>query len=335
MTAQKTATAPLLDVRDLSVVYRRAWGRADVVRAVDHVSFRLDPGETLGLVGESGSGKSTIGRAILGLVPVADGRIMYDGRDISHATRRERRDLSRHLQVVFQDPFGSLNPTRTIGDTLAEPLSVHGLAKGRTAKERIAAMLKRVGMPPETAARYPNQFSGGQRQRIAIARALIMSPNLVVCDEPVSSLDLSIQAQVLNLLRELQDQESLSYLFIAHNLSVVRYLSHRVVVLYQGRVMESGPADVVARDPGHPYTRTLLAAAPVADPALQARRRAERLKARVRNDVPNDPRACPFRQRCPYAIAACAVMPPLAMSKRGTLVACHRMDDPALSAPIS
>jgi ABC-type glutathione transport system ATPase component len=260
---------PLLDVRDLRVEYG---GR----HAVNGVSLRLEPGETLGLVGESGSGKSTIGNAILGLVKPSGGRILFDGEDITHATGRRRRALASQLQVVFQDPYSSLNPSRTIGQTLADPLRP-GFTRSE-ARNRVVELLRRVGLPPAAAARYPAQFSGGQRQRIAIARALVLRPRVVVCDEPTSSLDLSVQAQVLNLLLELQEQLGLSYLFVSHDIGVVRHMAHRVAVLLDGRVVEQGPVEVVTENPTHPYTQALLDATPVPNPRLQATRRQLRFR---------------------------------------------------------
>jgi peptide/nickel transport system ATP-binding protein len=268
-----TGSRWLLEVSDLSVSYRtRRRGRE--VTAVDRVSLDVGENETVGLVGESGSGKTTISRAVLGLTQAGSGTVRFEGEDITRAGRSRRRELSRHLQVVFQDPYGSLSPTRTVGQTLAEPLLAHHLADAREANSQVAAMLQRVGLPADVVGRFPGEFSGGQRQRIAIARALMPSPRLVICDEPVSALDLSVQAQVLNLLRSLQREYRLSYLFIAHNLAVVRHMSHRIVVLYHGQIMEQGPAQAVYDSPGHPYTRALLEAVPEADPALQAARRA-------------------------------------------------------------
>jgi ABC-type glutathione transport system ATPase component len=270
--------ARLLDVRELTVDYRAA-RRGKPVRALDSVSLAIGAGETLGLVGESGSGKSTLARAILGLTPVHSGTIEFDGRDITRATRRERQALSADIQVVFQDPYSSLNPARTIRQTLAEPLGVHERLSRPETFERVGAMLGRVGLPADAGDHYPRHFSGGQRQRIAIARALMLSPRLIILDEAVSALDLSVQAQILNLLLELQEELSLSYLFISHDLSVVRHVSHRVAVLYRGQLVESGPTDVVCQRPDHTYTRELLASAPLPDPAAQRARRAERLAA--------------------------------------------------------
>jgi peptide/nickel transport system ATP-binding protein len=279
-----SAEPPILLVEDLRVDF--AQGRGKVFHALKGVGFTIARGETVGLVGESGSGKTTIGKVILGQVPATSGRIVYDGEDITHATRQRRRELGREIQVVFQDPYGSLNPSRTIGDTLAEPLLAAGQSKRGETRDRIADILQRVGMPVDTAARYPGQFSGGQRQRIAIARAVIGRPRLVVCDEPVSALDLSVQAQVLNLLNELQRSLNLSLLFISHDLTVVRHVSRRTVVLYRGEVVEQGDAARVHDAPEHPYTQALLAASPVPHPALQRQRREAWRLARDRRASP-------------------------------------------------
>ncbi|MCF2527305.1 ABC transporter ATP-binding protein [Yinghuangia soli] len=326
-----TASAPpaVLEVRDLSVHFRQGRGHPPL-RAVDGVSFAVRAGETVGLVGESGSGKSTIGRAVLGLNPVTEGRISFAGDDITRAAPRVRRRLSSRLQVVFQDPYSSLNPARTIGQTLAEPLLVHEKSGRAETAERVAAMLRRVGMPADAADRYPGQFSGGQRQRIAIARALMLSPQLVICDEPVSALDLSIQAQVMNLLAELQDELALSYLFIAHDLPVVRHLSHRVLVLYRGQVLESGDAGAVYDRPAHPYTQALLAAAPEPDPAAQRARRASRAAAKAEPGPPS-PTGCVFAHRCPQVADRCRTERPelrvLAPEPAPRAVACHLVDE--------
>lgn len=279
-TADQTAEAPLLQVQDLRVEFRQPRGR--VFQALKGVSLHIGRGETVGLVGESGSGKTTIGRVILGQTPATAGRVVFDGEDITQATRQRRRALGRDIQVVFQDPVGSLNPARTVGDTLAEPLLAAGGVGAAEIRQRIADILQRVGLPADTAARYPGQFSGGQRQRIAIARAVIGRPRLVVCDEPVSALDLSVQAQVLNLLNELQRSLGLSLLFISHDLTVVRHVSHRTVVLYGGEIVEQGEAARVHEAPQHPYTQALLAASPVPHPVLQRQRREQWRAARER-----------------------------------------------------
>lgn len=267
-------TTPLLDVDDLSVEYRRGRKRTMAVR---DVSFTIGEGETLGLVGESGSGKSTIGKAILGLVAAHRGTIRFAGRDITHLPRTERNALTSDIQVVYQDPYSSLDPTKPIGYTLAEPIQVHDPGPREQVAERVLAMLRRVGLGEDAATRYPAQFSGGQRQRIAVARALILSPKLVVCDEPVSALDLSIQAEVINLMAGLQRESGASFLFISHDLSIVHHISDRLVVLKDGQIVEQGDAAKIYRAPEDDYTKRLIAAAPVPDPDEQARRNAARL----------------------------------------------------------
>ncbi len=275
---------PLLQVKDLHVRYSGARGSS--FHALKGVSIAIHAGETLGLVGESGSGKSTLGKVILGLQAASNGSVHFDGQNITHASRSQRRALASELQVIFQDPYGSLNPARLVGDTLAEPLLQDKSLERSEVQARIADVLARVGMPPDTAARYPGQFSGGQRQRIAIARAVIGKPRLVVCDEPVSALDLSVQAQVLNLLSELQQSMGLALLFISHDLTVVRHVSHRTVVLYQGAIVEQGSAEQIHQNPQHPYTRALLDAAPVPDPLLQRERRARQALVGARSAGP-------------------------------------------------
>jgi ABC-type oligopeptide transport system ATPase subunit len=285
-------SAPALSVRDLTVRYGRA---GKTLPAVDGVSFDVAPGETLGLVGESGSGKSTIGKAILGLQPPNTGRILLHGTDITRASLRQRRVTAIDLRVVFQDPYSSLNPAQTIGQTLTEPLQVLRVPKDRR-RPRILESLAAVGLPADAADRYPARFSGGQRQRIAIARALVCDPQVIVLDEPVSALDLSTQAQVLNLLADLRDSRQLALLFIAHDLGVVRFLAQRVVVLYRGQVMEAGGAEEVTQRPRHPYSIALTAAAPVPQPAEQARRRAARGgRLPVRHPLPARHRRLPPR----------------------------------------
>ncbi len=263
----------LLQVKDLRVNFPQ--GRGKVFQALKGISLDIQPGETVGLVGESGSGKTTVGRVILGLIEATSGDVWFDGENITHASRERRRTLGRDIQVVFQDPYGSLNPARTIGDTLVEPLMNDKSLSRNDIAERVAEVLQQVGMPADTASRYPGMFSGGQRQRIAIARAVIAKPRLIVCDEPVSALDLSVQAQVLNLLKSLQQSMGLAMLFISHDLTVVRHVSHRTVVLYRGDIVEQGDAGQVHERPEHPYTRALLAAAPVPDPLIQRERRAQ------------------------------------------------------------
>ncbi|WEH12877.1 ABC transporter ATP-binding protein [Streptomyces sp. VNUA24] len=274
-------TEPLLEVGSLTVSYRSR-RRRPTAPALRDVSLSLDPGETLGIVGESGSGKSTLGKAVLGLAPVVSGNIRWRGRDITSATARERRALSREIQVVFQDPYSSLNPHRTVGQSILETLAASGEEHSTDARSRAARLLTRVGLDPTAFDRYPRQFSGGQRQRIAIARAVLPGPSLIICDEVVSALDLSVQAQVINLLTDLQTDHELSYLFITHDLSVVRHLCRRVVVLEHGRLVEQGPTQRVLDHPEDPYTERLCLAAPVLDPDQQRTRREARRAAPAR-----------------------------------------------------
>lgn len=269
------SNAPLLTVENLVVEYPSKKFRAKPFRALTDINISIGQGETLGLVGESGSGKTTLGRAVLGLAPVTGGRIIFEGNDISQATRKQRRTLSRDLQVVFQDPYTSLNPALEIGDILAEPLAVQGM-EASAARKRVKELLDQVGLPSDAIHRLPREFSGGQRQRVAIARALALSPKLIVCDEPVSALDLSTQARVLDLFLQIQKETGVSYLFVSHDLDVVRHISHRVAVMYRGEIVEQGPAGVVTTDPEHPYTQRLLLASPVPDPDRQEQRRADR-----------------------------------------------------------
>lgn len=309
----------LLSVSDLRTTYRAAGGP---VHAVDGVSFDIGAGETVGLVGESGCGKSSLGKTILRLIEPSGGRIVFDGADLTQLSERGLRAYRRRLQMVFQDPFASLNPRHTIGEILAAPLVVHGIGSRRERARRVEDILGRVGLPPGAAARYPHEFSGGQRQRIGIARALILGPDLVICDEPVSALDLSIQAQILNLLADIKRGLKLSLLFISHDLSVVRYLADRVLVMYLGRIVESGDHHQLWRQPLHPYTRALIDAVP--DPARR------RYAAPIADDLP-DARSvhtgCRFQPRCPIATEICARQDPaLRRSPSGQAVACHHAD---------
>jgi len=265
----------LLTVENLVVEYQGKGLRGKPFRALENVSIEIAPGETLGLVGESGSGKTTLGRAILGLAPVTEGKITFLNQDISHASRSERRELSRDIQVVFQDPYSSLNPSMEIGEILAEPLEIQGMAP-EAARKRITELLDQVALPSDSIHRLPREFSGGQRQRVAIARALALSPKLIVCDEPVSALDLTTQARILDLFLQIQKDTGIAYLFVSHDLDVVRHISHRVAVMYKGEIVEQGISSKVTVNPEHPYTQKLLMASPVPDPDRQQQRREER-----------------------------------------------------------
>lgn len=273
----------LLKVDNMDVTYVGRGIRKKPFRALKGVDIEIAPGETLGLVGESGSGKTTLGRAILGLAPVTAGSVVFDGEDISHATRTRRKELSRDIQAVFQDPYTSLNPSMPIGETLAEPLQVQGVSSA-DANRRIRELLDQVHLPSDTVNRLPREFSGGQRQRIAIARALALSPKLIVCDEPVSALDLTTQARVLDLFLQIQQETGVSYLFVSHDLDVVRHISHRVAVMYQGEIAEQGAAMQVTTAPRHPYTQQLLLASPIANPDEQAERRRMRQELKAQRE---------------------------------------------------
>jgi oligopeptide/dipeptide ABC transporter ATP-binding protein len=317
-------TSPLLEIRGLSVEYRR---RRTVSLAVDDVSLDVSPGEAVGVVGESGSGKTTITRAILGLTAIRSGEVLFDGHDVTSLDFAGRRRLYRQAQLVFQDPYSSLNPSRTIGRTLAEPLRAYGERDAGLVRTRVREMLERVQLPDGTADRYPRELSGGQRQRVAIARALMLSPRLVILDEPLSALDLSAQAQVLNLLRELQAIAGLSYLFISHDLEVVRYLCDRVVVMYAGRVMETGPAGQVSGQSAHPYTHMLHQASPSPDPRSQRRRHATTAAPPLRDPARHQAggERCNYAPRCPFAISRCWTERPVRRAAEGQgEVACHR-----------
>jgi oligopeptide/dipeptide ABC transporter ATP-binding protein len=307
---------PLLRVEDLAVHYPAGrtgfWGGEKVfAKAVDGVTFDVRPGETLGLVGESGSGKSTTGKAILRRVPITRGRITFDGRDITTLQGEQLRRLRRDMQLVFQDPYGSLNPRMRVLDIVAEPLKVHGLIdEAEEASEKVVDLIEMCGLPRDAARRYPHAFSGGQRQRIGIARALALEPKFIVADEPVSALDVSIQAQIVNLLQELQRELGLTYLFIAHDLSVVRHISHRIAIMYAGQLVEVGDRDTIYERPTHPYTEALLSSVPIPDPSLQRRRQRIALPGEIPNPT-KPPSGCRFHTRCPLAEERCVAEQPI------------------------
>lgn len=328
---------PILEVQNLTKHFPVKGGlfareRARV-RAVDGVSFRLEEGETLGLVGESGCGKSTLGRTILRLIEPTSGRILWRGRDIVPLGANDLRTLRREMQIIFQDPYASLNPRMTVGEIIGEAFAIHGLARGSERQDRVVELMRKVGLRPDHFDRYPHEFSGGQRQRIGIARALAVSPRLIVADEPISALDVSIQAQVVNLLQELQEELGLTYLFISHDLRIVEHLCDRVAVMYLGKVVELARATDLYSSPQHPYTRALLSAVPQPKPG------AARERIILEGDVPNPmnpPSGCSFHPRCPLAVERCRVeSPPLEMRDGGRQVACFRAGEPVPLRPVA
>lgn len=314
----------LLEVKNLKKYFKV--GHKTYLKAMDNVSFSIEKGETLGLVGESGCGKSTLGRTIIGLYPPTDGSILFEGKEIGHLTEKQRVPLTRDMQIIYQDPYACLDPRMTVADIIAEGLDIHGISKGEERRKRIYELLELVGMNAEHANRFPHEFSGGQRQRIGIARALAINPKFIICDEPISALDVSIQAQVVNLLEDLQKQLGLTYLFIAHDISMVSHISNRIAVMYLGSLVELAPSSEVMEHPVHPYTKALLSAVPFADP--DASRGRDRIK--LSGDVPspmNAQEGCKFASRCPRCMECCkSQTPAMREVSPGHFVSCHLFD---------
>ena len=329
MTNEEQALVQVINLKKYFPIYRGAVLQRHVgdIKAVDGVSFDIYPGETLGLVGESGCGKTTTGRTILQLYEPTDGQIVFEGVDLTTLKENDLRRMRSHMQMIFQDPYASLNPRMTVGSIISAPLEVHKVARGKEKRERVDELLELVGLNPEFVNRYPHEFSGGQRQRIGIARALALSPDLIICDEPISSLDVSIQAQVVNLLEDLQEQLGLTYLFIAHDLSMVRHISDRMAVMYLGKIVELADRDEIYLHPLHPYTQALMSAVPVPDPDIAETRH----RIILEGDIPspaNPPVGCNFNTRCPIAREICFQEEPLYREIKGKhWTACHFSED--------
>jgi peptide/nickel transport system ATP-binding protein len=308
----------LLSVRNLKVTFSTERG---AVHAVNDVSFDLDARETVGLVGESGCGKSTLGKAVMRLVPISDGAIFVNERDITTLSGGALKEIRPRVQMIFQDPYSSLNPRRSVGSIIGQPLQVAGRPRAEI-RERVHLLMRKVGLLPEAYDRYPHEFSGGQRQRIGIARALVLEPEVLICDEPVSALDVSVRAQVINLLDDLQQEFGISYLFISHDLSVVEHIADRLMVMYLGRIMETGPTEAIWRNPAHPYTRALLLSAPLANPKAARQRKKPVLQGELPSPL-NPPSGCAFHTRCTYAQPRCSAELPLLRDLPDRKVACH------------
>jgi oligopeptide/dipeptide ABC transporter ATP-binding protein len=328
--SQAVATRePLISIRDLRVHFNISsslfGGSRQVVKAVDGVTLDIQEGEILGLVGESGCGKSTLGRAILRLTEPTSGEVLFRGQDLAHLSRTAMRAQRRHLQIIFQDPYASLNPRMTVGQIIGEPIETFRLARGTAKQQRVQELMETVGLSKRFVKRYPHEFSGGQRQRIGIARALALNPDFVVADEPISALDVSIQAQIINLLKRLRREHNLTYLFISHDLRAVQIVSDRVAVMYLGKIVELAPAKNIYAEPLMPYTRALISAVPVPDPTIESTRRRIALEGDVPSPI-NPPSGCRFYTRCPYAVEiCCAVEPPLVQIKPNHFAACIRI----------
>lgn len=322
---QKTATQSILEVQDLKKYFEvkhGAFTKKQVVKAVDGVSLSIGRRETHGLVGESGCGKSTLGRAIVRLYKPTEGKIFYKGDDITELSDKKLLPYRKYMQMIFQDPYASLDPRMMVGEIIKEPMSIHNLYDPKEREERVAQLLKIVGLKPDHIRRFPHEFSGGQRQRIGIARTLALDPEFIVCDEPISALDVSIQAQIINLLEQLQEERGISYIFIAHDISMVKHISTKISVMYLGNIVESGDHAVIYKDPIHPYTRALISAIPIPDPRIA------KIKERIilQGELPsplNPPAGCPFNTRCIYAKTECSQMKPQLKSVQGRMVACH------------
>ena len=323
---------PLLSVEHLKTYFdvtKGIFSKRQIVKAVDDVSFSVGEGETFGLVGESGCGKSTLGRTLVKIYPATSGRILYKGKDIANLHGEEEKAFRKEVQMIFQDPYASLNPRMTVGEIIKEPMEIHGILNSATEREeRAAELLKTVGLKPDHIRRYPHEFSGGQRQRISIARTLALNPKFIICDEPISALDVSIQAQIINLLQEIQQEMGISYLFVAHDLSMVNYISHRIGVMYLGHLVEVGEADELYGNPIHPYTKALLSAIPIPDPDVAKARSRIRLEGELPTPI-NPPAGCPFAGRCPYADEQCRKELPPMKDFGGHMAACWHVKEAA------
>ena len=323
---------PLLSVEHLKTYFdvtKGIFSKRQIVKAVDDVSFSVGEGETFGLVGESGCGKSTLGRTLVKIYPATSGRIFYKGKDIANLHGEEEKAFRKEVQMIFQDPYASLNPRMTVGEIIKEPMEIHGILNSAKEREdRAAELLKTVGLKPDHIRRYPHEFSGGQRQRISIARTLALNPKFIICDEPISALDVSIQAQIINLLQEIQQEMGISYLFVAHDLSMVNYISHRIGVMYLGHLVEVGEADELYGNPIHPYTKALLSAIPIPDPDVAKARSRIRLGGELPTPI-NPPAGCPFAGRCPYADEQCRKELPPMKDFGGHMAACWHVKEAA------
>lgn len=325
---EKMAKAPLLSVEHVKMYFdvtKGIFSPKQIVKAVDDVSLYVNEGETYGLVGESGCGKSTLGRTLVQIYKPKEGKIYYKGEDIDKLQKKARKEFCREVQMIFQDPYASLNPRMTVGEIIKEPMVIHGiLDSAKEREERAAELLKIVGLKPDHIRRYPHEFSGGQRQRISIARTLALNPRFIICDEPISALDVSIQAQIINLLKQIQDEMGISYLFVAHDLSMVNYISHRIGVMYLGHLVEEGDADEVYSNPLHPYTKALLSAIPIPDPDVAKSKKRIKLEGELPTPI-NPPAGCPFKGRCPLATEECGKARPELKDYGGHKAACFHL----------